>query len=105
MVLARLRLPGPMLFFFHAIYDHIRCFGAAADVKVLLYLITSGVLQGCPASGVLYALAAHAFLADMHERIEVASRLRSLARACADDVGGVIHELGMLREFKVIFDM
>eukprot|EP00959_Pyramimonas_sp_CCMP1952_P078345 1637795-Pyramimonas_sp.AAC.1 len=103
-VLRRLGLPAPLLGFLEAIYENIRCYGAAGHIRTFPYYITSGVPQGCPASGVIYAISSHPFLRHLYRSVEQASQHESLARACADDVGGVIHDLSVLRHFKTVFD-
>eukprot|EP00959_Pyramimonas_sp_CCMP1952_P349127 7315103-Pyramimonas_sp.AAC.1 len=66
----------------------------------------SGIIQGCPGSGALFAVGSHPFLVDMWKRLEAQNdvppgelredltgpareRQMSMARACADDIGSV----------------
>eukprot|EP00959_Pyramimonas_sp_CCMP1952_P346198 7251148-Pyramimonas_sp.AAC.1 len=104
MVLRRLGIPDPLLGFLEAIYEDIRCYGAAGHIRLFLYYITSVVLQGCPASGMICAISSHPFLRHLYRLVEQSSQHESLARACAHDVGGVVHGISGLRHFKTVFD-
>eukprot|EP00959_Pyramimonas_sp_CCMP1952_P248965 5204410-Pyramimonas_sp.AAC.1 len=81
------------------------------------FMIESGIIQGCPAFGALYAIASHAFLADIDKILtsgeasgvmttrKYHGRVRGIARACADDIGAALHALAHLRRLKRPFDL
>ena len=85
LVLGQLNLPGPLLCFLKMIYSQVFCFGQTGDALFYMYLIQSGIAQGCPASGILYAIASHPFAAHLHDLIE--ARKLGIYRLCADDAG------------------
>ena len=67
-------------------------------------LIMSGIIQGCPLSGTLFALSSHPLLAFIEEYLKQAGdkyndelfQGHSLAQACADDIGTVVAAMPML---------
>eukprot|EP00959_Pyramimonas_sp_CCMP1952_P309946 6486021-Pyramimonas_sp.AAC.1 len=66
---------------------------------MVLSCITSGIIQGCPASGTLFALGADPFLKMFRQKLETPNL--GLVRACADDIGAILFRLrdtGILRE-------
>ena len=54
-------------------------------ITALLFLVNSGVVQGCSLSGLLFAIAINPFLAEMVNKID--NRDFGVTRACADDIG------------------
>eukprot|EP00974_Lingulodinium_polyedra_P047311 4539119-Lingulodinium_polyedra.AAC.1 len=57
---------------------------------VFISTVLSGVLQGCPLSGLLFVISIDPFLRKMKADIDIQARDR--ARACAGDIGAVIRE-------------
>ena len=82
------------------VYFLVMSFSLEKGVAVFMYMIFSGVLQGDPLSGLLFAVAfepfVRAFQRLQHRRsIEV--------RCCADDVGAVMSDLQPLKDLRWIF--
>ena len=63
--------------------------------------IMSGVLQGCPLSGLLFVLILDPFLRAIEGQLE--SPGLALTRACADDIGAVVYEISTLKIFHALF--
>ena len=62
----------------------------------------SGVLQGCPLSGTLFAIALGPFL-DKLDRI-LGRGAHEIVRACADDIGAVVNFSRSLVQTAPVFD-
>jgi hypothetical protein len=72
---------------------------------LLLWVIRSGVLQGCPLSGLLFSIVMDPF-ARAFERLQASSNLHQLrvcVRLCADDVGAALANIHLLKSFHAIF--
>ena len=81
---------------------------------MLLWLIRSGVLQGCPLSGLLFSVATDPF-ARPFEKIQTSPQTKLLldpqntskhnvaVRLCADDVGAAMSSILALPKFAMIF--
>eukprot|EP00973_Karenia_brevis_P077337 10744853-Karenia_brevis.AAC.1 len=65
--------------------------------------IWSGVNQGCPASAVLFVMAIDPTLRLLKAHVE--DRSKGVFRACADDVAGMISDLGHLPLVADIFGL
>ncbi|CAK0888071.1 unnamed protein product, partial [Prorocentrum cordatum] len=65
MCLRRLRILSPLLFFFEILYSAVRCFVRTNNALRFAFKIESGIIQGCPASGMIYAIASNPFLSDI----------------------------------------
>jgi len=100
-VLKTLNLPGPLFEFLEMIYKDVWCMGGAGTDLQVLFNIGAGIIQGCPASGMLYALASHAFMCHFEVRVETPKL--GLVRACADDKGSVVFQLSALRKLFIVF--
>eukprot|EP00959_Pyramimonas_sp_CCMP1952_P076173 1591528-Pyramimonas_sp.AAC.1 len=85
LMLRTLSLPPPLYAFLETIYSEVSCWGQIGSTVIFRFMIESGIIQGCPASGALYAVASHAFAAHFEWLIE--KRGHGLARLCADGVG------------------
>eukprot|EP00959_Pyramimonas_sp_CCMP1952_P091449 1914476-Pyramimonas_sp.AAC.1 len=86
------------------IYRCITCYGISADSSsklIVLLQILSGIVQGCPGSGALFAISADPFLQDM--QLSVEGRKLGIVRARADDVGAAIRRLSALKIMARIF--
>ena len=75
---------------------------------ILLFLILSGVLQGCPLSGSLFVLAMDPVLGLIDQKVQQAplGKASGFVGGCADDVGAVVDEkeklCGIACAFKAI---
>ena len=74
--------------FLRALYSNNRCFASFDGEQFFLYLIESGILQGCPLSGSLFVIAADPLL-----RMLEALFPNATIKAFADDLGGVFPSL------------
>ena len=83
------------MYFFNSAYSNVSGF------YTFLFVIRAGVLQGCPLSGLLFALALDPFLRWMKRDIELAGLGR--VRACADDIGSALRMLSALLRLYPIF--
>ena len=75
-----------------------------STMVLFMFLIRflSGVLQGCPASGLSFNNAIDPFLASFDKALR--SRHAGIVRACADDIGIVLKQLKHLRMIFPIFN-
>ncbi|CAK0850757.1 unnamed protein product, partial [Prorocentrum cordatum] len=90
-ILGALRLPEAVLKFAGFLYEAIEGVAVSMGLRVHLYWVRSGIIQGCALSGSLYAIASSTFLYHLVRVIEEAGR--GLARACADDIGGTLKSI------------
>jgi hypothetical protein len=84
-------------------YSLVRTFARCDNDLLFLYWILSGVLQGCPLSGMLFAFAIDPFLRKLSSEVDDAGV--GCTRACADDVGGALACIGVLPIYKSTFDL
>eukprot|EP00959_Pyramimonas_sp_CCMP1952_P093647 1959635-Pyramimonas_sp.AAC.1 len=103
MVLERLSLPPPLLWFFTILYTNVQCYGVLGGQMLWLFSIWSGIIQGCPASGALFAAALNPFLLDF--KAEFVDKCRGVMFACADDLGAVILNMKYLTVLYRVFRM
>lgn len=61
----------------------------------LLFVFLSGILQGCPLSGMLFTFICNAFL--HHIMLEIDRKGRGRPRACADDLGACVFDIRFLQ--------
>ena len=94
-------IPEWLCKFFECIYWMNGAFGRSHGAKVFLFWYLSGVLQGCPGSGLLFNIAIDPFLFNFEEVIPM--RQRGLVRACADDIGAVLKKLSGLVHLEKVF--
>jgi hypothetical protein len=71
--------------------------------KFFLYWIWSGVLQGCPLSGMLFAISLDPLLRKFLAEVETNGK--AAVRACADDIGGALKSITTLKIMKGTLDM
>ena len=100
-VLKHIGCPQGILNVIEALYDRNTAYVRAADALVLLFEITSGVLQGCPLSGSIFAICVDPFLRWMSWRVD--ERHHGLTRACADDIGQALKSITTLKVVEPIF--
>eukprot|EP00972_Heterocapsa_arctica_P051571 7587157-Heterocapsa_arctica.AAC.1 len=77
-------------------------FLACDGVVYLLFRVSAGILQGCPLSGMLFAVAIDPILRRFD--VEVCQSGKGIIRACADDIGGALKSLKFLKVTKNICD-
>ena len=82
-------------------YAHNAAFIVCEGVEELAFWILCGVLQGCPLSGMLFALVMDPFLRCMKANIQ--DNNLAQIRACADDVGAAMQSIHVLKLFEPIF--
>ena len=70
--------------------------------EVLLAIVCSGVLQGCPLSGTLFAVAMDPILRKICR--DLPEQSGACVRACADDIGGVFCEIRALSRIFPSFE-
>ena len=70
--------------FFKAIYKGAAAVTIHNGVPITIILFLSGVLQGCPASAMLFNLAIDPFLVAFERALDFGSR--GIVRACADNI-------------------
>eukprot|EP00959_Pyramimonas_sp_CCMP1952_P201813 4220128-Pyramimonas_sp.AAC.1 len=90
-ILGTLRLPEAVLKFVGFLYEAIEGVAVSMGLRVHLYWVRSGIIQGCALSGSLYAIASSTFLYHLVRVIEETGR--GLVRACADDIGGTLQSI------------
>ncbi len=66
-----------------------------------LYDVTSGVLQGCPLSGIFFVWAMDVFIRMMTKKVQ--ERGLGILRICADDVGAALRSIWSLLVLVEIF--
>ena len=81
----------------------------SAKVQGFLYLILTGIVQGCPSAGLLFAIAADPFFQEFlrlqsHSRHPRHKKVTTIAfRGCADDIGAALASYKLLILVKPIF--
>ena len=90
------------------LYFMSACYGTAGCKLMFLWYVFCGVLQGCPLSGMLFAVIMDPFcigFGKLEARLNREHHIpRACVRACADDVGAVIASIKHLKGLKVVFD-
>ncbi|CAK0894693.1 unnamed protein product, partial [Prorocentrum cordatum] len=100
MLMNKLGLPGPLMWFLSWLYLAIQGVVAHAGQLIPIYWLRSGIIQGCGLSGSLYALGAAPFLCALEDTLETPGY--GIARACADEIGAVVYEA---RHLNVLYDV
>ncbi|CAK0888508.1 unnamed protein product, partial [Prorocentrum cordatum] len=83
------------------IYENVTRRGNIGGVTSFMYHITAGIVQGCPASGLLFSLALDPFLQDFRSVVDGTGRGHT--RACADDIGMALKCISALSEISAVF--
>ena len=69
-ILAKARAPLGIQNLMKGVYTSATALGKSGAAFLLLYVVSAGVLQGCPLPGSLYALVADPFLRYLMENID-----------------------------------
>ena len=95
-------LPAGFINTLRAAYTYAWCYSRSGRS---MFRIESGIMQGCPTSGLVWALLSHPFIEAIRRRLERVNRNPELSaaslaagwiRACADDIGIVLRDLADL---------
>ena len=101
-VLRATGLPNGALNIIDALYQAAAAVGrVAGSSSLFLFLILSGIIQGCPLAGTCFALSIDPFLSKFKVYIEDSKQ--GCVRACADDIGAALRSLSCLRPVANIF--
>ena len=74
-----------------------------SSCRTFLCWIQAGVLQGCPFSGSIFAIALDPILAFMEKRLRRGSL--GIVRACADDIGAALSSIKGFSVLQPIFQL
>jgi hypothetical protein len=75
-------------------------------VVSFLFLILAGIIQGCPASGVLFAVASHPFFQELEiiqAKVNRGTVFGMCFTCCADDAGGALDSYKLLVLIAPVF--
>ena len=100
-VLVRTALPRGLLEITRGMYFMTGAYGVGEEGLRFLFWILSGVIQGCPFSGMLFVFALGPFLHAIEVLMD--SPGISTTRACADGIGAAISSLQHMRVFHSLF--
>ena len=100
-VLVHTALPRGLLEIIRGMYFMTGAYGVGEEGLRFLFWILSGVIQGCPFSGMLFVFALGPFLHAIEVLLD--SPGISTTRACADDIGAAISSLQHMRVFHSLF--
>lgn len=101
--------PKGFLFFLDALFLHNYAIYISGGFQAFLYLILAGIVQGCPAAGLCFAVGADPFfqeLTNLQTKFQSKKHAHDqLAfRGCADDIGGALASYKFLKIVKPIFN-
>ena len=102
-VLRVCNIPDTYLRVIESLYFECKTYILAQGRREFLCVIKSGVLQGCPLSGSLFAIAIDPFLRLIDAALDHGRS--GIVRACADDIGAVVSSSSYLQLIKPIFDL
>ena len=102
-IIDRLGLPSGQRNAIKSFYKLCVSFLMSGNHLVFFTFMMSGVIQGCPLSGSLFAIAMDPVLRLMLQKIE--QRDLGHVRACADDIGIVLRSLSSLSVLAPIFNL
>ena len=109
LVFKKYGFPNWFLCFLEALLFHNFAIFSQGGFKAFLYLILSGIVQGCPSAGMLFAVAADPFFTELY-RLQGKVSTPDLSsshiafRGCADDIGGALGSYKLLKLAKPNFD-
>ena len=92
-------MPAGAINFVKFMYTDVRTYTLDAGLLKYAFNITAGVLQGCPCSGMLFAVVADPILRAQKE----AAGSDALLRACADDLGHAFRNMSSLAPMADLF--
>ena len=101
-ILSLIGLPSGQRNAIHSFYHLCVSFLMNGNQLMFFTFMLSGVIQGCPLSGSLFAIALDPVLSLMNKKIE--QRDLGHVRACADDIGIVLRSLSSLTVLFPIFN-
>jgi hypothetical protein len=84
------------------VYHLPSCLSTGQTNSSFLWWAFSGILQGCPLSGTLFAVGTHPLLCELKHEIE--GKQLGVTRACADYIGAALRDISALRPIKCVFD-
>ena len=82
-------------------YSQVFAYGRKNGVCAKMFPILSGIIQGCPLAGSLFALLLDPYLAAM--RLALGHDLNGIVRACADDIATALPSINTLKRLYPIF--
>ena len=86
-----------------ALYTNVAALGSSGDGLVFLFWVCSGVLQGCPFSGLLFVSAIDPLLRKFQHDVD--DRGHGTTRACADDIAAALCELATASVYARSFSL
>ena len=107
-VFAQLGFPDGVLEFLNAILFHNFALGQSNGKNVFLYLILVVIIQGCPSSGLVFAVATHPFFKELQriqEGLNIAWPDCAAIRFCADDIGAALASFRYLALLQPVFKL
>ena len=102
MVIRAYEFPGGAQNLINAMYFMNHTYLNLESATVFLFVFLSGVLQGCPLSGMLFDVALDPFLRWFDAAVR--PDFDGVIRACADDIGGSLARLEVLKSVFPIFE-
>jgi len=96
-VLETAGLPIGMRAILAQLYRNSLAYFRSAEGKKLLFEITSGIMQGCPASGFIFAVASCPIIEFINFVLMTIPHQFEELTACADDLGLALASLSALR--------
>lgn len=93
--------------FLEALLFHNFALHRAGGCEAFLFMILVGIIQGCPASGMVFAVASHPFfqmLASKQRALNLRVPCSMALRGCADDIGAALSSYKFLSILKPVFD-
>ena len=100
-VLVHIAFPRGFIGVARGVYSMTGAYGVGEEGLRLLFWILSGVIPGCPFSGMLFVFVLDPFLHAVEILLDMLGH--STTRACADDIGAAITSLQHLRVFFSLF--
>ena len=97
--LRALGFPRGLQRYFKALYSDNKCYARLKGKSIFLYVLASGIIQGCPLSGTVFVIVVDTFL----NLIGMQSP-ETLVKAFADDIGALLKELSHLAKLHDAFE-
>ena len=99
LTLRAIGFPRGLLNYFKALYAANKCFTRLKGKTVYLYLLASGIIQGCPLSGTVFVIVVDTFLNLLGYQSP-----QTMIKAFADDIGALLQQLNHLASLQKAFD-